>query len=117
MSLEQRIAVDLRFEDVQHLLNLAAAVKGEASVRDAVRARIPGNPPLEGFDLNTWVQAGSSETELRSAIGKAAQMKGWFKDRTRGEALGALLAGALPAIPASPLALLLREVEAWVYAN
>ena len=93
----------------------AIASMGEASVRDAVRARLPNSPKLVGADVNEWLKTGITEADMRTAVGEAAHANDWFKDITRGETLGQLIGGILPEIGQTPMGRTLKKVADWVY--
>jgi len=52
---------------------------------------------------------------MRTAVGKAAHANDWFKDITRGEALGELIAGVLLEVEQTPMGRTLKRVADWVY--
>jgi hypothetical protein len=81
VALEQRIALDLPWEGVAAVVELAMANWSDESIRDAVANRLGVVPArLVGPPVN-WIGLGLPEADLRDAIGAAAkdQKGGWFK--------------------------------------
>jgi hypothetical protein len=119
MATEERIALDLPWVALQEVVSLAVSLKGEQSVADAVRARLPRGPAISGAQIDQWKELGFEEDQIRQAIGKAAKHKdsGWFKRIDWGQGVGAIVAEALPVIPTSDLAEKLDQVAAWAYAD
>jgi len=117
MCTERRVALDLPWEHFEMMVALAIASMGEVSVRDAIRQRLPNTPRLVGADASEWLKAGVTEGDMRRAVGDAAHANDWFKDITRGEALGELIGGALPEIEQTPTGRTLKMVADWVYGE
>ncbi|MEX1263530.1 MAG: AAA family ATPase [Actinomycetota bacterium] len=116
-STELRVALDLPFESVGRILDVAAELdgRGRQRVDDALAARLSGPVPASVDPLGL-LEAGFSEEDIRSAIGRVSLEKEWFKRIDWGEALGDLILEQLPQILDTDLARKLAEAEAWVYA-
>jgi hypothetical protein len=119
VSTEERIALDLPWEALQDLVNAAIEEHTEQAVLSGISSSL-GRPVVGlGSRLDSWVANGSSEAEIRTALGKAAKLakNGWFKKLDSGETLGRIVFQALPKIPQAPLASSLNLLESWIYAE
>jgi hypothetical protein len=114
MSTEERIATDLPLVFLQSIIDAAVALKGEASVLDSIGSKLQRNLSGVGRSINTWLLE-SDESAIRSAIGKTAKDKDWFKDLNAGNTLAQIAVKALPKIPESDFAKSVKSLEVWVY--
>jgi hypothetical protein len=101
-ALEDEIAATLSPAGLPALVGLAAQIKDEQSVLNAIGDRLTDKPKLLGLDPSAWVSASLSLEDVRVAIGVAAkggktngdgkeEKKAWFKQEASGELLGDLL--------------------------
>ena len=111
MGIEERVTLDLPWDSVVRLVDIADGDKPGA--RDLLRADL-AQPPGTGPD--DWLAA-VTEAAIRSAVGRRAEGGRWFKTIESGEALGAVIADALASIPATDLATKLTALEDWAYAD
>jgi hypothetical protein len=114
LSTEQRVFLDISEAGVQALLDLAFEFAGEQSVLDTVKDLL-GAPSRLPRTFSTWAVPGKSKTNLRTAIGKAAKSKNWFKIIDRGERMGQLVAQEIQATPGIPTAQTITAAETWAY--
>ena len=117
MATEERIALDLPFDRLGEVINLAISLFGEESVLDTICNRLGQSRQTVGNDIDSWIKNGLSEHQIRIAIGKAAKSKEWFKKIDPAEQLGKIVALALPTIPSSDLAEKLMGIAAWAYES
>ncbi len=119
MATEERACTDITLAALEEFLAIAVERYTEATVREALKDHIAAAIPNGSCRVPAIIEGGTSEDELRRAIGKAAKSKKgeWFKDITTGEKLGNVIAKQLAAIPTTPLATTLSQLEAWVYAE
>lgn len=122
LAVEDQVAASLPRNGVRELIALAVELNESDdpshAVRAAVAARLNKHPnDLEGLDPVGWTrQLGVAGTEVRAAIGRAANAKGWFKTETRGERLGELLARFLTELePNDILGNTLHALREFVY--
>jgi energy-coupling factor transporter ATP-binding protein EcfA2 len=122
MSTEQRLMVDLPVESVQEIINAAIEEYGPDAINSHVSEfsdkKLAGH--LNSFE--SWLKAGLTETQLRSAIGAAAKAgkfggkkAGWFKDVTLGIRLGEIVGSAMSNLKGKPTEKLLSALAAWIY--
>jgi hypothetical protein len=127
-SIEDEIAATLSPAGLAALVALAAEIKDEQSVLNAIGARLKGEPKLSGLDPSAWVTASLSLDEIRLAIGAAAkgkkvngigkeEKKAWFKQEASGELLGSLLIDHWDEIEDRPLGAGLKELYAFIYGE
>lgn len=118
VSIEERIALDLPFQDLQKIIQLAIDIVSlDVTVIDAICSRLGSNPTSIGSDIDSWRANGISEGKIREAIGKAAKDKDWFKRIDSGEQLGQIVMHTLPSIQLSDLAQKLTSVGNWAYGQ
>jgi hypothetical protein len=118
LATEERIATDLPLEKLQSFLDAAIDECGEQSVLGSISAHLADNLTACEASIKTWLSALScTEAEVRSAIGKAAKKKGWFKDLNAGQRLAEIVAEALPDISSTDLAKKLAMLEDWAHAK
>ena len=121
MATEERIAADVPIPTLQRVLELASEIKTKQSVIDSclTQFRELGAAPdaVTDISIETWLQNGVDEDTFRRVIGKAAKTSKWFKNLNSGERLANLVVESLPAIPETPLAKTLHDLEQWLYAE
>lgn len=117
LSVEERLALDLPADALKAVVDAAVRVFGAQPVYDRIRDFLaePFVEPSEWFRET----GGSVARAVREAVGRAAKgsknSRGWFKNIGMGEELGEVLVRALPAMGGTPTAVVLSEIEAWVY--
>lgn len=127
-ALEDEIAASLSGTGLADLLALAADIRGDDAVRNAVRDRIQDKPELSGQSPDDWVSAAVSMSQIRAAIGAAAkgkkvgslkkeESKSWFKLEELGEQLGGLLIDHWEEIADAPLGVGLRQLFKFAYGE
>lgn len=127
-ALEDEIAVALSPEGLADLVSLAAEIKDESAVLNAVRSRLQGTPEFSGLDPAAWVDATHTLDDIRKAIGAAAkgkktnsaekvEQKAWFKQEASGELLGDLLVERWPELQDTVLGKGLQALYAFVYGE
>ena len=98
VSVEQRIALDLPWEHLQCLVDIAKEDRGWQSVRDAVASRLKVCGSALSENLDSWREIADDQS-IRAAIGEAAkdsaQGRGWFKNYQAGKKLGVLVGEVL----------------------
>ncbi|MFC1706922.1 ATP-dependent endonuclease [Planctomycetota bacterium] len=112
VAIEGRIALDLPWAGVLHLLQLAIDDReGDGlGIAQSVRSKYPvALPPLDDDPLQ-WTES----PELRQAVGVAAKTSRWFKTIESGEQLALIVSQHLAAIPTTDLALKLQQLRSWV---
>ena len=118
LATEERITADLPLEKLQSFLDVAIDERDEESVLGSISANLEDNLVTYGASITTWLSTLScTEAEVRSAIGKAAKKKGWFKDLNAGQRLAQIVAEALPDIPNADLTKKLATLEDWAHAK
>jgi hypothetical protein len=129
VSVEQRICLDLPWDALQEVIDLAIEIRGEFTedAEQSVLSRVANKLGVGGNPLSRkitdWLSNGFDEDSIRKAIGDAAKgnnnkkAKGWFKELSAGHSLGRIVAHMLPQIPDSALASGLKELEDWMYAG
>jgi hypothetical protein len=109
-AIEQRAARDLPWQAVISMLDHAVRKHREDTVRSWICAAhgateaLKRTPLLELADTN----------ELRTAIGKIAKDKDWFKSYDEGPVFGRIIAGSLERIPQTDLAAKLSALRTWI---
>jgi putative ATP-dependent endonuclease of OLD family len=104
LALEDQIAASLPRDGMRSLIALAVELNDSEDPEAAVLASVAvclGRDVREvkGLDPVAWTRdLGLDGASVRIAIGQASRQRRWFKSEDRGERLGALLAGALPAL-------------------
>ena len=127
-ALEDEIAATLSPAGLAALVGLAAEIKDERPVLNAIGDRLAGKPTLSELDPSAWVSASRSLDDVRKAIGAAAkggktngdgkeEKKAWFKQEASGELLGGLLTTYWDEIQDEPLGAGLRKLYAFVYGE
>ena len=119
MRTEARLALDLRMDDLQKMVDVAVEIFGEQQILNGFTTVIGQNANPLGTQLADWPARGRDEAATRNAVGEAAAMTlgGWFKNITAGVRLGQIVADALSAIPGTPASATIKRVEDWVYGQ
>ena len=122
VSLEERVMLDLPWEGVAALVDLAMSQWGEQSVRDAIGSRLGhAVAPLNGAPADWPNQI--SEGKLRKAVGLAAKEagvgkgRGWFKRIDVAEELAASVLRHLDAIPGTDLHHKISALREWAHGD
>jgi putative ATP-dependent endonuclease of the OLD family len=127
-AIEDEIAATLSPAGLAALVDLAAEVKDEQSVLNAIGDRLAGSPKPSELDPSTWITASRSIEDVRVAIGAAAkgrkvsgggkeEKKAWFKQEELGELLAGLLIEHWDEIEGQPLGAGLKKLYAFVYGE
>lgn len=118
LNTEQAIFSAANDELVQALLAYARQERGDAAVDDNLNTRIPdvGIAIIRG-DFADWSLFSALDAmQLREAVAEVAARKKWFKDQRIGRGVAPLVARIVAANAGAPLATVLAQVEAWLYA-
>jgi putative ATP-dependent endonuclease of OLD family len=127
-AIEDEIASTLSVAGLADLVTLAAEIRDESSVLNAVSVRLSGQPTLVGLNPAAWEDEATSMAQIRVAIGAAAkgkktnsdikeEKKAWFKLEDLGERLGALVIDHWPDFAGRPLGNGLRQLYQFVYGE
>ncbi|HGJ9200363.1 TPA: ATP-dependent endonuclease [Pseudomonas aeruginosa] len=118
LNTEQAIFSAANDELVQALLTYAREERGDAAVDDNINIRIPDlGLALIRDNFADWeIFSALDGAQLREAIAEVAARKKWFKDQRIGRGLAPLVWRITTEDAASPLAITLGQVEAWLYA-
>ena len=118
LNTEQAIFSAASNELVQSLLAYAREERGDAVVDDNLNIKFPdlGIAIVRGDFANWELFSELNGVQLRSAIAEVAARKKWFKDQRIGRGLAPLVSRVAAEDTASPLAIALAQVEAWLYA-
>ncbi len=109
MNLEQRIFQDLDWDLVQELIKIAIDSFGEESVIDQLN-----NVGVEQLSNAKSYTSLTDSPELRLALGKTAHKKGWYKDITKGELVGEIVAKYLANISTSDVYRKISMIRTWI---
>lgn len=116
VSTEQRVILDVPWPAVEAIIDAASELFDEEvprAVSDAIGHRLGAEP---GRGLEEWLKSGFEANEIRRAVGQTAKAQGWFKRTDLGEALGNIVADALPQMDGTDLATKLNSLAEWAYA-
>jgi predicted ATPase len=113
-STEERIFLDVPWETVIALVNLAVELVGSESVRANINNECKTQSLPEISDLALPVDLDTDE--YRRVSGTVSKSKSWFKDITKGERLAEIVAPYLDKIPNKPLAKTITSLRQWVDA-
>jgi putative ATP-dependent endonuclease of OLD family len=127
-ALEDEITATLSPAGLAALVGLAAEIKDEQSVLNAIGDRLVGAPKLSGLVPSAWVTPSLSLDDVRAAVGAAAkgrkvngdgkeEKRAWFKQEASGELLGGLLIARWDEIQDQPLGAGLKTLYAFVYGE
>jgi putative ATP-dependent endonuclease of the OLD family len=114
---EERVMLDLPWEVLLAVLRRAAELLVEdmpEAVTNAVAEQL-GAPAGTGPD--TWLAAGRDQDQIRHGVGRAAKIQRWFKRTDLGEALGDLVAAAMPQMAGTDVAAKVSALGDWMYAT
>lgn len=124
VALEQRVALDMPWEGVAAVVQLAMDFWTEQSVRDAVANRIDvdtarlAGPPVD------WLGLGFAEATLRNAIGIVAKTQkvgnnrtGWFKRVDIAEELAGIIIEHYAQIAEKDLGRKIASLRIWAHGN
>lgn len=119
---EQRACQDLPWSALQKLVEIGCEQRGEAAVKQCLEGNLGQSAvgmTLNGLDFRQWLEAGIGDDDLRQAIAKCSTIKGreWFKRIDLGEALGEIVADALPEIPGTDLQSKIQTLETWIHGD
>lgn len=116
VSTEERVALDVPWAVLMEMLDVATDLVDPGSPRtvlDAVAQRLTA---ANGTGPDEWLE-GFAHDDVRAAIGATAKDKGWFKRTDLGEALGNLIADALPEMGGTDLCAKVDALAEWAYAD
>jgi hypothetical protein len=119
VALEQRLALDLPWEGVGAVIELAMANGSDQSIRDAVANRIGvASARLVGPPAD-WIGLGFAEADLRKAIGAAAkdQKGGWFKRVDLAEEVAGIVIEHTAAIEQTDLCRKIVSLKEWAHGH
>lgn len=114
---EERVLMDLPWAGVLSVITRASELQvtdEPQAVYDSIASQL--GAPM-GTRVDEWLHNGFDQAAIRRAAGKAAKKQGWFKRIDLGEALGAVIADALPGMVGTDLKGKLDALEAWAYAD
>jgi putative ATP-dependent endonuclease of OLD family len=117
MAIEQRACADVTWSALQQIVDIACDVSGAQSVCDVMSKFL--NRKIAQSNISDWINEGTSELEVRNAIGKAAKSKAgeWFKNISDGERFGMIVGTNLKEISKKPMAVTIKKLQEWVYAE
>lgn len=115
-STEERLFLDVPWEIVIALVKLAEEHVGSDSVKAHINniCKAKSLPEISTLEITNSLDTGN----FRRVLGMAAknEKRPWFKDVTRGERLGEIIAPCLAQIPDKPLAKTMASLRQWVDA-
>ncbi|MDQ1351096.1 MAG: family ATPase [Acidobacteriota bacterium] len=117
VAIEERIALDLPWEAVRQIVDLAVKLKDEQSVFDTICTKLKSNRNSIGTDIDEWKKQGYSENTIRKAIGESAKEGKWFKRVDYGEQLGKIVTSQLNKMPENDLKKKIQALSKWVYGK
>jgi putative ATP-dependent endonuclease of the OLD family len=122
VSIEQRIALDLEWDDLKELIKIAIRIKtedgqGEECIYDAICTSLGTNRGKIGSDIEDWLSRGYTKDQIRVAVGKAAKGRNnsWFKREDHGIELGDFVINHLTKIQDRDLAKKIEDLKCWIY--
>jgi len=117
ISTEQQLATDFSWGAIKLMVELGIKHRSEESVFDSICQRLSTNVRNIGTDLDSWLEQGLQEQDIRKAIGEASQQKKkeWFKNIEFGEALGELIIQDFPNLTNKETGKILSAIEDWIY--
>lgn len=111
---EEALMADLPWTGIIELLRIAMTYHEEQALRDQVKARLPEGTAIDlSAPPNDWPES----PELRTALGTTAKEKDWYKQLQLGEAVGAVIAQHLHAMPQTDTATVLETIRAWLHRD
>ncbi len=113
-STEDRIFLDVPWQTVISLINLAEEHVGSDSVKDNINneCKTRSLPEIAGLAL----PVGLDTVDYRKVFGIVSKNKSWFKDITKGERLAERMAPCLDKIPDKPLGKTITSLRQWIDA-
>lgn len=119
VALEQRVALDLPWEGVAAVVDLAMANWSDESIRVAVAKRLGVVPARLVGPPAGWIGLGLPEADLRNAIGAAAkdQKGGWFKRVDLAEEVAGILIEHGTAIAQTDLCRKIVSLKEWAQGH
>lgn len=118
LNTEQAIFSAASDSIVQKLLTYAREERGDDAIDNNLCIKLPdlGITTIRD-DFGIWELCSAMDgSQLREAIAEVAARKKWFKDQRIGRGLAPLVWHISTENPASPLATVLAQAEAWLYA-
>lgn len=118
LNTEQAIFLAANNSMVQELLTYAREERGDDAINNNLEIRIH-DLDIEAIreEFTLWgLNSALNNTQLREAIAEVAARKKWFKDQRIGRGLAPLVWRIATHNSASPLATVLAQIEAWLYA-
>ena len=119
VSIEERIALDLPEDGLESFVRLAIdSVDDHEAVLSAIHAQLPdGAGQLQAPNVQSWITSTTTLGAVRTAIGRAAKKKGWFKTIEQSELLGNLVADFLPQMVGSDTETKTSDLERFAYTE
>lgn len=117
MCTEERVLTDLPWDDAIRFIDKAAELHTAGqpqAVFDSIATQLGQS---SGTVVVDWLAAGLTQDQIRKGAGVAAKRQSWFKRIDLGEALGLIIASAMPGMGGSDLKVKLDALEAWAYAE
>ena len=84
-------------------------------VLNAIISKLGNDSKIIGRTMEEWLQNHLPESEIRNAIGQAANDNGWFKRIDYGEELGGFIQSQFGLMKDTELLKEFAEIETWVY--
>ncbi|MFA0999064.1 MULTISPECIES: ATP-dependent nuclease [Pseudomonas syringae group] len=113
-STEERLFIDLPWDGVKAAVQYAS----ECASTDSILSGI--NKTLKALEIDQVgdlaLPTSRDEPIFRLALGKTAKRESWFKDITRGEGLGEIIAKHFPPNDATPFANIISDLRKWIDA-
>lgn len=118
LNTEQAMYLAASDARVEELICHASTERGEETVTDNLAIKFPDlDRGIIESEFGAWAaNTGKTAMELRDGLAELTVRKKWFKDQRIGRGLAPIAWGIAAEDPASPLALALADVEAWLYA-
>ncbi|MCY1258449.1 AAA ATPase domain protein [compost metagenome] len=113
-STEERLFKDLPWDGIEAAVAYACECVSADSILSGLNKTLKAsqNDEVVNLDLLPW----QDEPHFRLALGKTAKREGWFKDITRGEGLGEIIANHFPANNTTPFATAISDLRTWADA-
>lgn len=125
VSIEERLCLDLPWEAIKKIVNLAYELNGEDKSWNDIKEFVKTNTPMgESLPKNfEHLCEMRDKNDIRKIIGKVAKgyrqgekKKGeWFKRMDKGKKLGELVSRYIDQIRETPTYYILAELENWAY--
>jgi len=114
-STESRLLNDIPFESIAGLIDLLGRLHNKNDVLNAIISKLGNDSKIIGRTMEEWLQNHLPESEIRNAIGQAANDNGWFKRIDYGEELGGFIQSQFGLMKDTELLKEFAEIETWVY--